>query len=354
MSGGSPPRHQAAERAHRRYGSPKLTDFGIARALDTAHSTSTDSYLGTATYSSPEQLQGERVTPKSDVYSLGATLPRGGRRAAVHRGPAAGRHPAARQAPRSAAGARGARGRASRSPDPRLPRQRCRRQAGRLRPAREAAPDQRRRDHPSRGRHRSLGLVRAQEPPDPPAPRGPGLQARVGKGDARALRAAGGHDQHPDADLQGRFEAAESACLDRRRATPDLRHRRGAWALFDPTAGGVLGRSNASPNRCGRHPPCPRPNNGPRTRLAEWSRRSRPRAGPGAGLPAAAAEQAVFDMYYEMSFARPDTSYAYLSERLQNEIGSVQQWHSRRTSTLSLTWSSPSIRWPKCPGTPRT
>src|SRR3712207_3122670 len=29
------------------YGSPKLADFGIARALDTAHSTSTDSYLGT-------------------------------------------------------------------------------------------------------------------------------------------------------------------------------------------------------------------------------------------------------------------------------------------------------------------
>ena len=72
------------------YGSPKLTDFGIARALGTAHSTSTDSYLGTATYSSPEQLKGERVTPKSDVYSLGATL----YHAAVggppfHRGPAA-------------------------------------------------------------------------------------------------------------------------------------------------------------------------------------------------------------------------------------------------------------------------
>ena len=29
---------------------------------------------GTAAYSSPEQLRGERVTPKSDVYSLGATL----------------------------------------------------------------------------------------------------------------------------------------------------------------------------------------------------------------------------------------------------------------------------------------
>ena len=57
------------------YGSPKLADFGIARALDTTTlTTSADSYLGTATYSSPEQLQGERVTPKSDVYSLGATL----------------------------------------------------------------------------------------------------------------------------------------------------------------------------------------------------------------------------------------------------------------------------------------
>src|SRR3712207_6405767 len=34
------------------YGSPKLTDFGIARALDVDHSTSTGSYLGTALYSS--------------------------------------------------------------------------------------------------------------------------------------------------------------------------------------------------------------------------------------------------------------------------------------------------------------
>src|SRR5918999_2472763 len=56
------------------YGSPKLTDFGIARALDMNQSTSTDSYLGTALYSSPEQLRGEGVTPKSDVYSLGVTL----------------------------------------------------------------------------------------------------------------------------------------------------------------------------------------------------------------------------------------------------------------------------------------
>ena len=56
-------------------GSPKLADFGIARALDgtTSHNRA-DSYLGTAAYSSPEQLKGERVTAKSDIYSLGATL----------------------------------------------------------------------------------------------------------------------------------------------------------------------------------------------------------------------------------------------------------------------------------------
>src|SRR5215203_5761744 len=56
-------------------GSPKLADFGIARALDgtTSHNRA-GSYLGTAAYSSPEQLRGERVTPKSDVYSFGATL----------------------------------------------------------------------------------------------------------------------------------------------------------------------------------------------------------------------------------------------------------------------------------------
>lgn len=55
-------------------GRPKLTDFGIARALDVQGFTQTGYYLGTALYSSPEQLRGGEVTPKSDIYSLGAAL----------------------------------------------------------------------------------------------------------------------------------------------------------------------------------------------------------------------------------------------------------------------------------------
>ena len=55
-------------------GRAKVSDFGIARALDTTQATRTGAYLGTALYSSPEQLQGHKVTFKSDVYSLGATL----------------------------------------------------------------------------------------------------------------------------------------------------------------------------------------------------------------------------------------------------------------------------------------
>ncbi|MFI6602916.1 serine/threonine-protein kinase [Nonomuraea sp. NPDC050536] len=49
----------------------KVTDFGIARALEAAPVTQTGTVLGTAQYVSPEQAQGIQLTPATDLYSLG-------------------------------------------------------------------------------------------------------------------------------------------------------------------------------------------------------------------------------------------------------------------------------------------
>jgi serine/threonine-protein kinase len=49
----------------------KLTDFGIARALDAAGHTRHGEMLGTPNYISPEQAMGEGATGASDLYALG-------------------------------------------------------------------------------------------------------------------------------------------------------------------------------------------------------------------------------------------------------------------------------------------
>jgi hypothetical protein len=49
----------------------KVTDFGIARAVDAVPVTTTGALLGTAHYISPEQSMGKKATTASDVYSLG-------------------------------------------------------------------------------------------------------------------------------------------------------------------------------------------------------------------------------------------------------------------------------------------
>jgi serine/threonine-protein kinase len=49
----------------------KVADFGIARATDATRLTATGTLLGTATYLSPEQVQGHPTTPASDIFSLG-------------------------------------------------------------------------------------------------------------------------------------------------------------------------------------------------------------------------------------------------------------------------------------------
>jgi serine/threonine-protein kinase len=49
----------------------KLTDFGIARALDASGHTRAGDLLGTPSYLSPEQALGRPATGASDLYSLG-------------------------------------------------------------------------------------------------------------------------------------------------------------------------------------------------------------------------------------------------------------------------------------------
>ncbi|CBK41745.1 putative Serine/threonine protein kinase (modular protein) [Nitrospira defluvii] len=55
-------------------GRVKLTDFGIAAALDEASITSTGQIIGTPEYMSPEQAAGKEVDGRTDLYSLGIVL----------------------------------------------------------------------------------------------------------------------------------------------------------------------------------------------------------------------------------------------------------------------------------------
>lgn len=54
-------------------GRVKVTDFGVA-ALTDASKTRTGTILGSPSYMSPEQIQGNRVDGRSDLFSLGVTL----------------------------------------------------------------------------------------------------------------------------------------------------------------------------------------------------------------------------------------------------------------------------------------
>ena len=56
-------------------GDVKLVDFGLCKHInEDTISMSKNEFKGTAQYVSPEYIQGEKVTIKSDIYALGVTL----------------------------------------------------------------------------------------------------------------------------------------------------------------------------------------------------------------------------------------------------------------------------------------
>ncbi len=55
-------------------GNVKITDFGIAKSFGSTQLTGEGSVLGTMDFMAPEQAQTGKVTPRSDLYSLGAVM----------------------------------------------------------------------------------------------------------------------------------------------------------------------------------------------------------------------------------------------------------------------------------------
>lgn len=55
------------------HGTVKITDFGVAHMADACR-TRTGMVLGTPAYMAPEQLTGQRVDARTDLYALGVTL----------------------------------------------------------------------------------------------------------------------------------------------------------------------------------------------------------------------------------------------------------------------------------------
>src|SRR5206468_2512650 len=57
-------------------GTPKITDFGLAKKLGEAGQTASGAVLGTPSYMAPEQASGliKELGPAADIYALGAVL----------------------------------------------------------------------------------------------------------------------------------------------------------------------------------------------------------------------------------------------------------------------------------------
>jgi tRNA A-37 threonylcarbamoyl transferase component Bud32 len=316
------------------YGSPKLTDFGIARAMNVDRSTSTDSYLGTPLYSSPEQLRGDEVTAQSDIYSLGATL----YHAAVGEPPFSGNwlEVASQQvvkppvSPRARGAYIGERlealilGCLAKDPDGR--------------PDADTLHDR---------LVQMNAAVTSTTTGVSGVARATGAAKAAGAAGVKAVRRGLGRGTP---ELPGPPEITISVPTRTFRA--GSRQRRalagsvvallllffigaGWWTLLGSDAGkettGPLARL-VEPQRSALDPPAIR--QAGNTAVVNVSAQE-PSGEP--ALPLAQAEQAVFDMYVQESYQTPETSWVYLSGRLQNEVGSPEQW-AERERIYDLYW----------------
>ena len=53
---------------------PRIIDFGIAKGADATALTGSSAVIGTLRYMSPEQLNGQELTPQCDIFALGTVL----------------------------------------------------------------------------------------------------------------------------------------------------------------------------------------------------------------------------------------------------------------------------------------
>ena len=324
-------------------GNPKLADFGIARALDTTQESRAGSYFGTAAYSSPEQLRGEKVTAKSDVYSLGATL----------------YHAATGEPPFTGAPIEVANQQIAKEPLP--PRERGAYIGGGLETLileclakdPEVRPDAARvndrlfqrgigagASHPEPGRTRkaagSVGFSRAV-----------GTARTAGFSGVEAVRrrlgsmGSRGVDGPPDETVSlptRTFRAAPAratvAVLAGAVLLLLLLAGAGAWAML-ASGGETTQPSNPNPgeqNQAAAPEPEPeRETAGRDTPDGSSGNTSGNTPGgeaedTGPAPPLREAKRAVFDMYVDQSYQRVDATWAALSGRLQDEVGSRERW----------------------------
>ena len=336
-------------------GSPKLADFGIARALDgtTSHNRA-GSYLGTAAYSSPEQLRGERVTPKSDVYSFGATL----------------YHAAVGERPFSGNSIEVANQHILKIATP--PRQRGARIGEDLETLILSCLAKDPGERPDAARLRDKLLQRSAADATA-AMAGSATNARAGgfRGAAEISRVAGAArtagassvgavrrklDDRGMANSTGAPETTFSVLTRTFRAGSRQRTMlallmvalllllltvAGAWALLgqgeqnSQSSGQGAGQQEKAKAGASRQEPKEKPDQKPDQAAARnpsgesGSGGGAPEENPPPAPPLAEAEKAVYNLYYQESFNRVEASWAYLSRRLQNEIGSPERWAER-------------------------